>query len=90
MKLTVQGIKSTKDAPQWIEKGIKAYEAIGGKVLAFYSVQGEYDYVAIYRSPNDAVAMGFLLSLGTQGNVRTTTLRAFTREEFAAVVEKLP
>ena len=90
MKLTEQGIKSIKDAPQRIEKGIKAYEAMGGKVLAFYSVMGEYDYVVITEAPNDAVAMGFLLSLGSQGNVRTTTLRAFTTEEFAAVVNKLP
>ena len=90
MKLTEQGIKSIKDAPQRIEKGIKAYEAMGGKVVAFYSVMGDYDYVVITEAPNDAVAMGFLLSLGSQGNVRTTTLRAFTTEEFAAVVNKLP
>ena len=90
MKLTDQGIKNIKDAPQRIEKGIKAYEEMGGKVLAFYSVMGEYDYVVITEAPNDAVAMGFLLALGSQGNVRTTTLRAFTIEEFTAVVNKLP
>ena len=48
-KLTEQGIKNIKDAPKRIEKGIKAYEAMGGKVLAFYSVMGEYNYV-VYRS----------------------------------------
>jgi uncharacterized protein with GYD domain len=90
MKLTDQGIKNIKDAPQRIEKGIKAYEAMGGKVIDFYIVQGEYDYVAITEAPNEEVAMGFLLSLGSLGNVRTTTLRAFTREEFAAVVKRLP
>jgi uncharacterized protein with GYD domain len=51
---------------------------------------GDYDYVVITEAPNDAVAMGFLLSLGSQGNVRTTTLRAFTVEEFTTVVNKLP
>ncbi len=63
---------------------------MGGKVIDFYIVQGEYDYVAITEAPNEEIAMGLLLSLGSLGNVRTTTLRAFTREEFAAVVSKLP
>ena len=40
---------------------------------------GEYDYVAIGEMPSDEVAMRFLLSLGALGNVRTTTLRAFTK-----------
>jgi uncharacterized protein with GYD domain len=31
-----------------------------------------------------------LLGLGMAGNVRTTTLKAFTMEEFAAIVGKLP
>jgi uncharacterized protein with GYD domain len=34
--------------------------------------------------------MTFLLGLGSLGNVRTTTLKAFTREEFAEIVKKLP
>jgi uncharacterized protein with GYD domain len=90
MKLTDQGIKSVKDAPQRIEQGIKGFEAMGGKVTDFYAVMGEYDYVAITEAPNEEVAMGFLMLLGSRGNVRTTTLRAFTREEFTTVVKKLP
>jgi uncharacterized protein with GYD domain len=46
--------------------------------------------VAIGEAPNEEVGMTFLLGLGTQGNVRTTTLRAFTTEEFAGFVKKLP
>jgi len=90
MKLTDQGIKDIKNAPQRIEQGIKGFEAMGGKITAFYSVMGEYDYVAIGEAPSDEVAMGFLLVLGSQGNIRTTTLKAFTKEEFAEVVKKLP
>jgi len=51
---------------------------------------GEYDYVAIGEAPNDTVGMTFLLGLGLAGNVRTTTLKAFTREEFVEIVKKLP
>ena len=90
MKLTEQGIKDIKNAPQRLEKGIKAFEAMGGKVTSFYSVLGEYDYVAIGEVPSDEVLMTFLLGLGSLGNVRTTTLKAFTVEEFAGIVKKLP
>lgn len=90
MKLTEQGIKNIKDAPQRLEQGTKALEAMGGKLLDFYSTMGEYDYVAIAEAPSDEVATTFLLALGSLGNVRTTTLKAFTREEFARIVKKLP
>ena len=90
MKMTEQGIKDVKNAPQRIEDGLKTFEAMGGKVIGFYSVMGEYDYIAIGESPSDEVAMTFLLGLGSQGSVRTTTLRAFTKEEFTEAVKRLP
>jgi uncharacterized protein with GYD domain len=90
MKLTDQGIKDIKNAPQRIEASAKAIEAIGGKMTGFYLTAGEYDYVAIVEMPSDDVGMTFLLGLGTAGNVRTTTLRAYTKEQFAEFVKKLP
>ena len=90
MKLTGKGIQNIKDAPRRIEEGIKGWEAMGGKSLGFYVVMGEYDYVSIGEAPNDEVAMSFLLRLVTEGYVKTTTLKAFTKEEFAAIVDKLP
>jgi uncharacterized protein with GYD domain len=89
-KLTDQGIKSIKDAPGRIEAGIKGAEKLGGKVIGFYGVMGEYDYVAIGEFPNDEAATTFALAIGSLGNVRTTTLKAYTKEEFAAIVKKLP
>ena len=90
MKLTDQGIRDVKSAPGRVQQGIKAYEAVGGKLLAFYTVMGEYDYVAIGEAPSDEVALGFSLGLGAQGSVRTTTLKAFSPEQYAGVVSKLP
>ncbi|MGQ9551273.1 MAG: GYD domain-containing protein [Candidatus Bathycorpusculaceae bacterium] len=90
MKLTDQGVKDVKNAPKRIEEAVKALEAMGGKLIEFYTVMGEYDYVGIAELPSDEVAVTFLLGLGSAGNVRTTTLKAFTREQFAAVVERLP
>ncbi len=90
MKFTDQGIKTVKEAPQRLEAATKGLEAMGGKLIGFYATMGEYDYVGIAEAPNDDVAMTFLLGLGAAGNVRTTTLKAFTKEEFAEFVKKLP
>ena len=89
-KLTDQGAKDIKNAPQRIEQAIKTYEKMGGKMLGFYVVTGEYDYIAIGESPSDEVGMTFVLGLSALGNVRTTTINAYTKEEFAAWVKKLP
>jgi len=89
-KLTDQGVKNIKDAPGRVEEAIKGAEAMGGKVIGVYSVLGEYDYVTIGEFPSDEVAMTFAMALGSRGNVRTTTLRAFTKEQFAQIVKKLP
>jgi uncharacterized protein with GYD domain len=89
-KLTDQGIKNIKEMPQRIEKSIEASEAMGGKVLGVYSVLGEYDLVSIAEFPNDETVLTLALALGGQGNVRSTTLKAFTKAEFAEIVKRLP
>jgi len=90
MNLTEQGLKTIKEAPARIEMNTKALEAAGGKMIGFYTVMGQYDYVAIAEVPSDEVGMTQLLTLGMLGNIRTTTLKAFTTEEFAEIVKRLP
>jgi uncharacterized protein with GYD domain len=90
MKLTDQGIKNVKDAPQRVDAAAKAIEAMGGKMTGFYFTLGEYDYMAIVEGLTDEAGASFLLKLGSLGNVRTTTLKAFTRKEFAEIIKKLP
>ena len=89
-KSTEQGVKEIKDAPGHIEKALKGMEAVGGKRIGFYAVMGEYDFVGIAEFPSDEVQMAFGLSIASQGGVRATTLKAFTKDEFAAIVKKLP
>ena len=89
-KLTDQGIRTIKEAPGRIEAAIKGAEKMGGKVIGVYAVMGEYDYVAIGEFPSDEVATTWHLALASGGSVRTTSLRAFTKEEFSAMVRKLP
>jgi uncharacterized protein with GYD domain len=89
MKLTDQGIRAVQETPDRIEAGIQSLEALGGRVAGFYATLGEYDYIACVEAPNEAVVMRFLLGLGSAGNVRTTTMKALSRDEFDQIVRKL-
>ena len=89
MKMTEQGIKDIKNAPQRIDAAAKAIEAMGGKMTGFYFTLGEYDYIAITEGLSDEAGATFLMKLGSQGNVRTTTLKAFTKQEFGEMVRKI-
>jgi len=90
MKLTDQGAKDLKNAPKRIEEGIKRVEKAGGKMIGFYSTLGEYDYIAVSEGQSDEAAAIFNLALSALGNVRTTTLRAFTTREFADMIKQMP
>ena len=90
MKLTKQGISKIKEAPQRVENATKIFESMGGKILAFYFTMGEYDKVVIAEAPNAETVMTMLAALGSYGNVRTKTLRAFTKDEFAKLLENIP
>ena len=89
-KLTDQGIKNVKGFSKRFIENVKMGEALGGKFIGFYSTMGEYDYVTIGEAPDDETAMQVGLLMGSQGNVRTTTLKAFPLEEFKKIIEKLP
>ena len=90
INLTDQGIKNIKEAPARVEMMAKSLEAAGGKLVSFYAVMGQYDYVAIAEGPNDETAFIQLMTLGMLGNARTVTLKAFKQGEFADIVKKLP
>jgi uncharacterized protein with GYD domain len=50
---------------------------------------GQYDFVVTVELTNDESAMSILLATGVRGNVRTTTLKAFSLSEAEKIVSKL-
>jgi hypothetical protein len=50
---------------------------------------GPYDLVAISEFADDETATAFALAVSSQGNVRTTSMRAFDAGEMRAIIEKL-
>ena len=89
-KLTDQGIKNIKNAPQRIEESIIKAKTKEIKQIGFYAVTGEYDFISIVEAPSDEVAMTGTLRTISKGDIRTTTLRAFTKQEFEEMLRKIP
>ena len=90
MKYTDEGVKNIKDVPRRIQQANEGGERMGGKIIGLYPVMGEYDYVCIAEFENDETMMTYSLVLNSIGNVRTTTLKAFTTEWLIDLAKKLP
>ncbi len=86
---TDQGIVKVKDSPRRLDIAKKALKEMSGEFKAFYLTMGDYDIVAIYEAPDDAVAARFNLQLGMLGNVRTRTLKAFPEAAYREIIASL-
>jgi uncharacterized protein with GYD domain len=83
---TDQGIKNVKDSPKRVNIFKSKLENAEGKLIETYYTFGKYDGVSIVEAPNDDVLMSCLLSIGSQGNARTVTLKAFTYEDASKIM----
>jgi uncharacterized protein with GYD domain len=88
IRCTDQGIINFKDTIKRVDAAKSEVEKIGGKFTSHWTF-GQYDGTGISEAPDDEAVMPFGLKVGSLGNIRTTTLRAFTEEEIASVVDKL-
>lgn len=84
---TEQGVKNVKEAPKRVASARAAAQKLGGKLTVYYTI-GTYDTVGIAEFPDDETAASFAISLGSLGNVKSTTLRAFSESEAAALIAK--
>ncbi len=87
---TDQGIRNIKDSPDRVDAARKVIEGLGGEMKELYLTMGAYDLFTILEAPSDEVVAKFVLALGSRGNVRTTTLKAFPEAEFRKIVAELP
>lgn len=86
---TDQGIRNVKDTTKRADAVKEAAAKFGAKMTQIYWTQGKYDVVAIIEAPDDTSATAFALAIGMAGNIRTQTLRAFTKEDMNGILGKL-
>src|ERR1700716_2713458 len=87
---TEQGIRAVKDAPKRAEASKELARKVGVEIKEVYLTSGDNDLLIIVDSPNGDNVAKFALALGSQGNVRTRTARAWPQAEFQKLISELP
>jgi uncharacterized protein with GYD domain len=86
---TEQGIRNVKESPARYDAFKELAESMGCKVKSIHLVTGPYDLVVITEGPDDETMAKLSLATGSQGGVRTETLRAFTESEYRKIIDSL-
>ena len=90
LRFTQKGIEAIKEGPPRLDAAKEAYRTAGAKLKEFYLVTGKYDAIVIAEAPDDETAVKLSLEIGSKGNVRIETSRAFTEEEYRRIIAGLP
>lgn len=86
---TDQGVRSAKDTTKRFEAVKEMGKKYGVTVKDIYWTIGSYDLVGIFEAPDDASITAFALTIGMAGNIRTQTLRGFSKDEMSGVLARL-
>ena len=87
LNYTDQGMTNIRTSRSRLDVAKGTLQAFGIKLKEIYLTMGRYDLVAAVKAPDDEAVAKFVLSLASQGNVRTETVRAFTEDEYRKIVK---
>jgi len=90
LNFTDQGIRGIKDAPKRAKAARDLAKKLGVEIKDLYLTSGDSDLVVITETANGDNMAKFALALGSLGNVRSRTARAWTAEEYQKIVAALP
>jgi len=89
LTLTDQGIRNVKDTGKRADAVREMGKKFGVNMKDIYWTLGSYDVVTVCEAPDDASMTAFGLAIGKDGNVRTQTLRAYSRQDINSILAKL-
>jgi len=89
LKFTEQGVRSVKDTIKRAAAATAEAEKMGIKVTDSFWTMGSYDVILVLDAPDDETMSAFSLKVGSLGNVKTNTMRAFRREEMEKILAKI-
>ena len=87
---TQKGVENVKESPQRLDAAKNAFKGMGAELKEFYLVMGQYDIILVSEAPDDETIAKIALILGSLGNVRTESFRAFKEDEYREIVSALP
>ncbi len=89
LDFTDQGISRIRHSPDRLDEAKRELEEMGGSFKDFYMTMGTHDLVLVYEAPDDAISARFQLLLGSKGNVRSTTMKAFPESAYRQIISSL-
>ena len=89
-RFTPQGLQNIKDGPARVKAARRTFKGLGAELKDFYLVTGQYDAVVVIEAPDDETVAKASMAIGSQGNVRIETLRAFSEDQYRDLVAALP
>jgi len=89
VQFTDQGIRNIKDTVKRGDAAAAEAEKMGMKIVEEFWTIGAYDVVVVVDAPNDETMSAFMLKIGSLGNVKSHTLRAFRRNEMEEILAKI-
>jgi uncharacterized protein with GYD domain len=87
---TDQGIRHIKDAPKRAAASKELAKKMGVEVKQAFLTSGDSDLLVIVDTPNGDNVAKWAMALGSQGNVRTRTCRAWSEAEYMKFISELP
>jgi len=84
-----QGIRNIQDTVKRGDAAIAEAKEMGMTIVEEYWTMGAYDAVVIMEAPDDETMSAFILKMGSLGNVKGQTLRAFRRNEMEEILAKI-
>ena len=90
MHFTEQGIKAVRDTCERAAAFKATAKKLGVKVTGIYWTLGAFDGVIVCEASDEETATAALLHLGTLGNMRTQTARAYDTAEMQKILGRLP
>jgi uncharacterized protein with GYD domain len=90
MNFTEQGIRNIKDAPKRAQAARDLAKKCGCEVKEVYLTSGESDLVGFVETSSGDNMAKFALALGSVGNIRSRTSRAWSMDEYMKIIADLP
>jgi uncharacterized protein with GYD domain len=87
---TEQGIQKIKQLEQLRKAAERWVASKNGRMISNYTTFGPYDFVVTLELPSDEVALEGAFTFGSQGDVRTQTLKAFEYQEAESIAGRIP
>ena len=86
---TDQGIRNIKETKKRAQAFRGAAEGMNVRLKDIYWTLGPYDVVVTLEAPDDETVAALMMKVGSLGNLKSQTLRAFSENEIGLLLSRI-